>query len=214
MTRIWGALVALSVLAFAPAAGAAPFAQYTAGVTFSPLPAYTINGGVNGGTVTFSASSTVSTGAVTGGFSGVTTGTASGTLTYGALGTTTNETVTNLITFTNPVNSATPIFFSVSSVKTTALASDQSNGDSVNLYILGTTSGGASEGDATLSSFILNLVGFQDVGTTTASGTLSNPPQADPSLPPPEGGPVPEPISLALLGSGVAATLVVRRRLG
>ncbi len=177
-------------------ATATSFGSYTAVITYDNSPSYDF------GSMTVNLSGRLLTANGTDAFANVTSGSAHGSLTFsGTVGTTILESVTGLMTFVDP-NSSTPISFDVASVATDALTSDPNNGDTLNLYILGTTSGGADNASGTPTSLIIDITGIGG-NTFSADTSLSAPPVVDP---------IPEPATAALLGPGLATLMMVRRR--
>ena len=203
------------LLVASAAAMAAPFGPGRASISFDSTPGNTV--GATSGTFSFGQSLTVTggtadAGSPTTGFQGVTTGNSAGSLTYSlTVGGTTTQALTGLFTFADPLGGV--LTFDSTSAKTTAYSTDGVD-TQINLYILGNTSGGHSNLGGTASSVILNFT-FTDSGFGSVvfaqSSTIANPPDPDPlgSTPPPTV--VPEPATIALLGSLLVGVGVSRR---
>ncbi len=202
------AAVVLGSMAYGGPASADPFGPATAGFTFTNNPGnprinYTISS-PNGSVVV--GPDTRLTG-VTGTFSGVTAGFSSGVVAFSStVGTTLIESLPALFTFTDPLGGL--YTFDADSVRTTALSQDLIEGtDNFQLYLLGNLGGGHLALTPTLTSVVFNLAGFLGQ-SSNYSLILANPPD------PPDSGPaptVPEPMSLAVFGVGLAGLAFVRR---
>ena len=142
----------------------------------------------------------------TGGFTGTSgrTGTENGTLQFSStVGTVINQAVSNFFVFSDPTRTYN---FSVSSVRTDNYSNNPSGqvSTAIALYLLGNTT--STGFDATPTSLTIN---FNSTGGSpySTSQTLAIPPSGQTT-------PVPEPLSLALLGSGLLAAGLIRRYRG
>ena len=141
----------------------------------------------------------------TGGFAGAAgrTGTLNGSINFSTtVGTTLNETLNDLFVFSDGAGGT--FNFSATSVTTRTFANTPGITTSGSIYLLGTTLDSNLNLDATATSLTIS---FNSTGSSSysSSATLAVPPAP---LPPTD---VPEPLSLALLGTGVLAAGVIRR---
>jgi PEP-CTERM motif len=145
-----------------------------------------------------------------GSLAGASTGTQNATLNYStSIGATVNAGNNQLAAFTFSDGSGDTFKFDLTSVETTAFNSSPGSSVSLTLFLLGDMGEYNSDGvlieDLTATSITLS---FNQTGNATnpfaEAGTLANPP-----APPPA---VPEPASMALLGVGMTAVGVIRRR--
>ena len=138
----------------------------------------------------------------TGAFSGVsgTMGTDSGTLNFsGTVGATIAQNVANFFTFSDAANGT--YNFSVSSVETMSLTNQAGTTTSISLFVLGTTiDSNLNETTPTPTSLTITA-NSTGPSSYSSSQTLAIPPSA-----------VPEPMSLAMLGSGLLGAGLIRRR--
>lgn len=155
-------------------ASAAPFGAATAGFTInSGEPSYSF--GATTGSIMFSGPLNMA--GTTGTLAGVTAGADNGTVMFSLTsGASVAQSVPSLFTFDDPTNPTGPKFlFSETSAQTTSISRDAQNGDTVQLYLLGATSGGTNALTPTAASVVVNLFGIGGQAAAV-SFTLANPP--------------------------------------
>ena len=177
-------------LAFAAPAYATPLGNGTVSVANLVNP--TVNLTSNPNTYTISTGQTFEISG-TGAFSNLsgTLGTDSGTLSFSStIGATIAQTVANFFTFSDAAGGT--YNFSVNSVQTLTFSNQPGVASAFGLYVLGTTiDSNLGETTPTLTSLTIQATSTGS-SAYSSSQTLSTPPTA-----------VPEPMSLALLGSGL-----------
>ena len=207
-------LTALAIIAIAAssAAQAAPFGPATASIAYTSSPVVTLNGATNMGA--FSGNTLIFS--TTGSLAGQTTGAgkAAGTINFSMTpGTTVANAISNYLIFNDTTGGN--FYFDAASVVTQSFTTS-ANSTSIALYVLGNSGDTGLNLSSTPTSLTITL-NSTGGSAYSASATLSNPPSASPATPGtptpvPTPVPTPEPVSALLLGTGLAAMGLIRRR--